>query len=107
MPRFVILDKTVTLDAIYLSQYKLKFYAILTYIDNQIDGIVHCEWNDWIIGDCSVSCGGGNRTNIRTENVTAQHGGDECEGTKTIEESCNVQECPGYRFYYSLTTMIK
>ena len=90
MPRFVILDKTVTFYV------KLKFYIILTHVYNKIHGIVHCEWNDWIIGDCSKSCGGGNRTNIRFENVTALHGGDECEGARFIEESCNVQECPGY-----------
>ena len=59
--------------------------------------IVHCEWNEWIIGECSKSCGGGTRVNERTEKVTAQHGGDKCPGPTSIEESCNVQECPGKR----------
>ena len=66
---------------------------------------MHCEWNDWIIGDCSKSCGGGNRRNIRTENVTAQHGGDACNGTNTVEESCDVQECPGFNFIHNVETL--
>lgn len=55
---------------------------------------VHCEWNKWQIGECSEPCGGGMRTNTRTEKVSADHGGEECEGATSIEESCNVQECP-------------
>merc|ERR1711881_418669 len=34
------------------------------------------------------------RTNTRTERQGAQHGGEECPGPASIEESCNVQECP-------------
>ena len=55
---------------------------------------VHCEWNAWIVGDCSVSCGGGFRTKFRTEKYAAENGGKECEGPTSIEESCNMQECP-------------
>ena len=56
---------------------------------------VHCEWNDWVIGECSKDCGGGTRTNTRTEKLSADHGGDACDGASSIEESCNIQECPG------------
>ena len=55
---------------------------------------IHCEWNDWIIGDCTETCGGGSRTNTRTQKVSAAHGGEECKGATSIDESCNVQECP-------------
>jgi len=55
---------------------------------------VHCEWDDWVIGECDKECGGGMRTNTRTEKQGAQHGGEECPGPASIEESCNVQECP-------------
>ena len=55
---------------------------------------VDCEWNDWVLGDCSQSCGGGTRTDTRTKNVTEEHGG-ECDQIAEMEESCNVQECPG------------
>ena len=34
-------------------------------------------------------------TKTRKEKVAAQHGGEECPGVDTIEESGNVQECPG------------
>ena len=56
---------------------------------------VNCEWGDWIIGDCSQTCGGGNRTDVRTEKNSATHGGEQCTGPTSITESCNVQECPG------------
>ena len=61
--------------------------------------IVDCEWNEWIIGTCSSSCGGGTRTNTRSKNVSAEYEGDECEGTTSITESCNVQECPGNKLF--------
>ena len=56
---------------------------------------VHCEWDEWTIGECDLPCGGGFRTNTRTAKVEANHGGDDCAGTTTIIESCNVHECPG------------
>ena len=64
-------------------------------ISNLIFHLVHCEWNDFVIGECDKECGGGMRTNTRTEKQGAQHGGEECPGPASIEESCNVQECPG------------
>ena len=57
--------------------------------------LVDCVWNDWTVGQCSLSCGGGTLTKIRTHNVTAQHGGEVCAGHAEVTESCNVQECPG------------
>ena len=59
--------------------------------------VVHCEWDDWVIGECNKECGGGMRTNTRTEKVSAEHGGEECPGPASVDESCNVHECPGYR----------
>ena len=35
------------------------------------------------------------RTNTRTKKEVAQHGGEECHGLVSMEESCNIQECPG------------
>merc|ERR1711997_1322779 len=55
---------------------------------------VHCEWDDWVIGECNKECGGGMRTNTRTEKVSAEHGGEECPGPASVDESCNVHECP-------------
>ena len=56
---------------------------------------VDCEWDDWRIGECSKTCGGGERTNIRNKITEATDGGEECSGTSTSTESCNTQECPG------------
>jgi len=55
---------------------------------------VHCEWNEWVEGDCSKTCGGGMMTKTRTEKVSADHGGNECTGLTSEEVSCNVDECP-------------
>merc|ERR1719322_972054 len=55
---------------------------------------VHCEWDEWNVGECSKSCGGGIRTNYREPSIDAKHGGEDCSGSSIVEESCNVQECP-------------
>ena len=68
---------------------------------------VHCEWNDWEIGTCSKPCGGGSRTNTRTQKVSAAHGGNECNGTTSVDESCNVQECPGKEVFFCPRPIIK
>ena len=65
-----------------------------SYILNH--GVVDCEWDDWMIGECDKDCGGGMRTNIRAVKSPADHGGKECTGASSVDESCNVQECPGY-----------
>ena len=64
-----------------------------------IRNIVDCEWNDWIKGTCSKSCGGGTRTNTRTKKVSAAHGGEECDGAAAVEETCNVKKCPGNEIF--------
>ena len=69
-------------------------------------GVVHCEWNDWVIGECDKECGGGMRTNTRTEKVSAEHGGEECPGPASVDESCNVHECPGYKMLYTIPDYI-
>ena len=60
-----------------------------------VHNAVHCVWNDWVIGVCSVTCGEGIRTNTRTQKEAAQFGGDECEGLASSTESCYDQDCPG------------
>ena len=67
-----------------------------------IRNIVDCEWNDWINGTCTKSCGRGTRTNTRTKKVPAAYGGEQCDGVAAIEESCNVQKCPGNEIFYCI-----
>ena len=56
--------------------------------------LVNCEWDEWVIGECSVSCAGGKRTNTRTKKVEEANGG-ECFGEAIALEVCNTQDCPG------------
>ena len=56
---------------------------------------IDCEWDDWRIGECSKTCGGGERINIRNKKSEATNGGKECSGTSTLTVLCNKNECPG------------
>lgn len=53
-----------------------------------------CEWSDWQTGECSVTCGGGSRTNSRSKTVEEKYNGV-CIGEPTAQEGCNDQHCPG------------
>ena len=46
------------------------------------------------------------KTNIRTERLSADHGGEECSGSASVEESCNTQECPGNAINYYVSNSI-
>ena len=56
--------------------------------------LVDCEWEEWKVGECSKTCGGGHRTNTRSKRIREAHGGLECSGSATITEQCNVKDCP-------------
>ena len=52
------------------------------------------EWDDW--GSCSVTCGGGNRTRLRTcTNPPPANGGLDCKGPSEETGNCNANPCPG------------
>jgi len=55
---------------------------------------VHCEWDEWIYGACSVTCGGGTQWNTRVVAVAAENGGEQCQGDDLEIESCNTEACP-------------
>lgn len=56
---------------------------------------VDCLWNMWGgWGDCSRSCGGGNRLRERNYGAQAQNGGQACPGSPAEVIACQVQECP-------------
>ena len=57
--------------------------------------LVDCEWDDWQVGVCDKTCGGGLLTKTRIPKVNEQNGGEECTGRSNVTESCNIQECPG------------
>ena len=64
---------------------------------------VDCEWDDWAVGACSKSCGGGTRTNERSPKIEADFGGSNCTGASNITEDCNIIPCPG-NFLVSFST---
>ena len=62
---------------------------------------VNCKWGDWSTGQCSRSCGGGQRTKTRKKTVEEKHGGT-CTGTASDSEACNTQGCSGNRAFVIL-----
>ena len=62
--------------------------------------VVNGDWSEWSEREeCSVTCGGGNKTRNRTC-TEPQYGGDNCTGHDTNYASCNDYPCPS--MYYSL-----
>ena len=53
-----------------------------------------CTWDNWKKGECSVTCGGGTRTETRDMTARAVNGGY-CNlngGSRIVE--CNTHACP-------------
>ena len=63
-----------------------------------ISSLVDCLWGEWIIGVCSNECGGGHQINIREVIQEELFGGKPCEGEASVEEECNMHNCPGMKF---------
>jgi hypothetical protein len=53
---------------------------------------IHCQWNSWVIGECSATCGEGTRTNTRAKKVVEKDGGT-CSGLSKETLSCEEKEC--------------
>ena len=95
------------LKSILFSQFLCNSNRIIIlqcyiYILCIIYAAVDCTWNDWIVGECTDSCGGGTRTNTRTTNTSAAHGGNDCAGNSSITEKCNTQNCTGQTLFFQL-----
>ena len=75
----------------------LVFYIVWYYSCNFkfIIIAVDCQWSPWTLGQCSKTCGDGSMTKTRTQEISAANGGDECEGADSLDETCNVRDCPG------------
>lgn len=53
------------------------------------------SWQPW--GECSASCGGGERTRVRLcNNPSPNSGGRACPGDASQLSRCNAQACPGW-----------
>lgn len=59
--------------------------------------LVNGGWSEWEIwGSCSVTCGGGVQTRLRTcTNPSPSSGGVDCQGNNLQSQVCNTNGCPG------------
>ena len=55
-----------------------------------------------MVGECSEECGEGVQVMSRTIKTEAQFGGKPCEGESSIEETCNIRECPGIEKFQTI-----
>ena len=69
-------------------------------LEGEIGEKKDCTWNEWKYGDCSVSCGGGFRTDKREMKSEAEFGGycDLTGNSRKVE--CNTQDCPRTQFLF-------
>ena len=66
--------------------------------------LVDCEWNDWVPGSCSTTCGDGVLTKTRTP-IGPQFGGLPCGEESSVEETCfrpeeKTEFCSRYAILY-------
>ena len=74
----------------YINSTSMLFFLI------EFPYLVDCAWGDfgdW--GDCSATCGDGERSRTRIIATPASGNGAECTGDATETETCNEGECPG------------
>ena len=78
---------------LFISLFIIKYMIILTANYKFWIPAVHCVWDEWILGECSTTCGAGTRTNTRVKLVEESNGGT-CDGKPTEIEGCQTGECP-------------
>ena len=75
----------------------MDFKGTFVLYDNPLPLSVNGGWSEygpW--RSCSVTCGGGLVTRIRTcTNPPPQHGGAQCEGGGFQTKPCGSKPCPG------------
>ena len=54
---------------------------------------IHCEWDEWQLGECSEECGDGTQVNHRTKLIVEANGGT-CDGQPEETVPCMIVECP-------------
>ena len=58
-----------------------------------------CQWDEWIIGDCSQTCGNSTKTLTRQFKVASANGGNACDGLSYATEPCFQRDCPGMWYF--------
>ena len=59
---------------------------------------IHCEWGEWVPGECSKECGTGTQENARDKLVEEANGGT-CDGQRTETVDCMIKECPSKQVF--------
>ena len=77
---------------------RVKFRSVLKNLINttHLCLAIDCQWDDWVYGNCSKTCGSGTRTNTRIKSIVEENGGT-CDGNFTETEACNINPCPGLK----------
>ena len=89
------LRSLITLHYSYTYNNFNKIMYVHTYV---VDG----GWSNWSAWNCSKSCGGGNKTKIRTcSNPAPSCGGNNCIGESVETVECNTIPCIGMHTIYS------
>ena len=60
-------------------------------------------WSTWEIGQCTATCGKGNRQKNRKKLLEEKDGGI-CRGDYHEIEDCNMKKCPGTT-HFNITTL--
>ena len=68
--------------------------CILGSTTTELTLVVDGGWSSWVVGNCSVNCGGGVLEKFRTcDSPTPSCGGKECSGMKVETMDCNEFSC--------------
>ena len=83
-----------------MGNFLMQVVAICLIVTFYILCIVDCKWGDWVIDECSKTCGGGVQIDSREKIQEDLFGGKPCKGNSTRQGECNTDECPGKQIPY-------
>ena len=84
-------DEQVAAEDLKLRQEETEVATESNTLNTYPCACVWGEWEDW--GECSVTCGGGEKTRLRIVVKEAMNGGPECEGSTSHTTSCGSDPC--------------
>ena len=70
-------------------------YVIISFF---VPFLVDCRWSEWVVGECSVTCGVGKQPKYREMVQEHLFGGVPCTGLATELQECvgeSGENCPG------------
>ena len=71
------------------------YFLYANHVIKSLNYLVNGNWGPWIDGECGVTCGVGSRARSRNcDSPAAQHGGEECAGSRLDVVPCDAGPCP-------------